>query len=124
MSKIRPDILGIGKNILSAHMTVPGWWKTEQYHTMRFNWSHACLLRSLQEDLAKGEQVPDEVFKDFPELPKPLSWFTARIGRVVHRFDHHGHIHHVRIDDESTATQLYRAEQEGLARYQSNTLIA
>jgi hypothetical protein len=117
-----PNLIGIGKGILSEGMRIPGWWKTQDYATMRFNWSHDVLLRSLKDDMAQGELVPDDVFKDFPELPKPYSWFGERIGRIVHRFDHNGHIHHVRIDTETTALQLYNAESEGLANYQCRSV--
>lgn len=121
--RITPDLIGIGRDILSAHMTVRGWWKTHDYHTMRFNFSHAVLFRSLREDLAHGEHIPDDVYKDFPELPKPYSWFQRRVGMVVYRLDERDHRHDVKITDETVALSMYEAEATmGLNWYQDRPM--
>lgn len=63
-----PNILGIGKAILSDAIRIPEWWKKKTYQQMRVDWSHATLRESVRDDIMKGEVPPREVLDHFPEL--------------------------------------------------------
>lgn len=63
-----PDLIGIGRAILSDGMRIPEWWRTKTYAEMRKDWSHELLKKSVEDDIMNGQVPPREVMDDFPEL--------------------------------------------------------